>query len=732
MSTIKDVARAAGVSVSTVSNIINNKSSVNIEIYNRVMQVMKELNYRPNILAMNLRKNHMNFIGVVFDELSDHSARLLEGTVLRLEQLEYQAIIRSVKANDCEISKVINHLLSIGVKGIILCTPRLEETALQQFYAAGVPILMLDYCLRLPGFLTVDFDNAPLVRELTLSLCRRHKSVGLVTGPCRFACEQSCRTGFGDGLTAAKAEEEPAFMLELPFQRGILYEKLLIETAKSHPLPACFIVSNEFMAYCLNEALSINGRQGHMIYVLSCQKFERPATSNMVMLERDAMQCAQDAVDMLISQLRDPVLNDSPGKSLVPELPTSFSDVRGTSVPAHFPKKVLRVLLPDSPMNKSIQLLSQDFTNQTGISVQFTLKNMTELCQEIVHSCQNAAPQYDVVTFHINWLSRLTQHHHLLPLDEHLDLEALAQQYLPQVRKAYFQQKHARYGLPAEMGIQVLAYRDDLFSDPVVQKSYYNAVGLELQPPRSWTEFNIIARYFTRAYNPASPVKYGTCIAGHVPTGLIEEFWPRSWAFRGKIFDKQGLALYSPQNVKALENLCDSYRCSYPNCQTFMDAEQVQQMLNGDIAMIVTYSSYMVLGGMGRDKQIKFSHTPSNMTAIDSYLLGIPANCTVPESSTAFIQWCCSDSIAAKSLLLGRLIPKTNVVLNGEIEYLNQGLKGIFDNLEEAVSRNYFFTERADAPAFDASLADGLAQAVYGGVPAEQVLRDLQALLAQK
>ena len=50
MSTIKDVAAAAGVSVSTVSNIINNKSSVNIDLYNRVMQVMKELHYRPNIL----------------------------------------------------------------------------------------------------------------------------------------------------------------------------------------------------------------------------------------------------------------------------------------------------------------------------------------------------------------------------------------------------------------------------------------------------------------------------------------------------------------------------------------------------------------------------------------------------------------------------------------------------------------------------------------------------------
>ena len=730
MSTIKDVARVAGVSVSTVSNIINNKSSVNLEIYNRVMQVMKELNYRPNILAMNLRKNHMNFIGVIFDELSGHSARLLEGTMLRLEQSGYQAIICSVKASDCEISKVINHLLSIGVKGIILCSPRLEETSLLQFYSAGVPILMLDYCLRLPGFLMVDFDNAPLVRELTLSLCRRHESIGLITGPCRFACEQSCQAGFFDGLAAAGAKEKPAFVLELPFQRGVVYEKLLIETSKSRQLPDCFIVSNEFMALCLNEVLSINGQAGHMIYVLSCQEFERPTTANMVMLERDAIQCAQDAVDMLISQLRDPVLNDSPGKSLTSELPVSFAGIHSAGPHPCIPEKVLHVLLPDSPMSKSIQLLSQDFTNRTGIPVQFTLKNMTELYQEIVHSCQSKVPQYDVVTFHINWLSRLTQHRCLFPLDELLDFDSLAQQYLPQVRKAYFRQKHARYGLPAEMGIQVLAYRDDLFSDPVVQKSYYNAVGLELHPPRSWTEFNIIARYFTQAYNPASPVKYGTCIAGHVPTGLIEEFWPRSWAFRGKIFDKQGLALYSPQNVKALENLCDSYRYSYPSCQTFMDAEQVHEMLNGDIAMIVTYSSYMVLGGMGRDKQIRFSHTPSNMTAIDSYLLGVPVNCAASESSASFVQWCCSDNIAAKSLLLGRLIPKTNVVLNGEIEYLNQGLKGIFDNLEEAVSRNYFFTERANAPTFDASMAEGLAQAVYGGASAEQVLQNLQALLA--
>lgn len=66
MSAIKDVAKLAGVSVSTVSNVINNRSSVSLELYNRVQNAMKELQYRPSILARNLRKNQMKIIGVIF------------------------------------------------------------------------------------------------------------------------------------------------------------------------------------------------------------------------------------------------------------------------------------------------------------------------------------------------------------------------------------------------------------------------------------------------------------------------------------------------------------------------------------------------------------------------------------------------------------------------------------------------------------------------------------------
>ena len=308
MSTIKDVAHKAGVSISTVSNVLNNKSSVNIEIYNRVIRVMKELNYRPNILAMNLKKNHMGFIGVVFHELSGYSKKLLEGVLLRLEQLNYHAVVKIPRDDKIELQNTITQLIGMGVEGIILCTPHLDEKILQSIDDNMIPILMLEYCLRLPGFLTVEFDNTSLIREATELLMEQNKTVGIVTGLRRFNAEGSCWQGFVQGWKAKNGET--MFEMELPFRRGPLYKKLLTEIPKRENLPSCFIVSNEFLADCLREVLLMNGQKDHIFYVLSGQQLEKRDLPDMIMLRREVVRYAQKAVDILDRQIKEPMVND--------------------------------------------------------------------------------------------------------------------------------------------------------------------------------------------------------------------------------------------------------------------------------------------------------------------------------------------------------------------------------------------------------------------------------------
>ena len=70
MATIRDVAKLAGVSIATVSNVLGNKESVSEDMYQRVYEAMQILNYKPNPLASNLKNNRLNFIGMIVPTLS--------------------------------------------------------------------------------------------------------------------------------------------------------------------------------------------------------------------------------------------------------------------------------------------------------------------------------------------------------------------------------------------------------------------------------------------------------------------------------------------------------------------------------------------------------------------------------------------------------------------------------------------------------------------------------------
>ena len=722
MSTIKDVAAAAGVSVSTVSNIINNKSSVNIDLYNRVMQVMKELHYRPNILAKNLRKNQTNFIGVIFGEPGGYTSRVLEEVVNCIWKSEYQPIVRIVYEDDIEMKEALKCLIGTGVKGIVICSPFLDTTILEEIDKCSVPILLLDYCVHLPGVLTMEFDNTTIVEGIVQKLLESKKSVGLITGTRAFATEESCWLGFERAFQKEKGSFEKSWQLEMPFQRHRLFEKLLDQFPVQGPL--CWIVSNECFVPYIQEIMSIRGTVESELYVLSYDQDIRKNAENVHFLHRKTKRCVSDAMDMLLAQIQDPMMGDSPNRVMH----TSNRGIRRDPLQAEIKKygigKPLRVLLPDAPMKNSIIKLSSDFTNRTGVQVEFVCKNMTELLHEIVEGSTKPEKSYDVVTFHINWMSYLGKQGILRSLEKHMDLHEIWKEYLPNVRNVFLKRDYAFYGLPAEIGIQILAYRDDLFSDPAVQRNYYSTVGMELRPPRSWTEFNIIAHYFTRAFNATSPSTYGTCIAGHVPTGLIEEFWPRSRAFCGKAIEGQPMKLTSLGNVRALQHLCDSYHYSYPDCRTFMDSEQVNQMLTDDIAMIVTYNNYMLLNRGNRGKRIRFAPTPSNMTVMDSYLLGIPSSSQDVNAAAQFIQWCCSNESAQRSLLLGRVLPKQNVACSRELE--SAGMDGTFDCLEEVVFKEEMFGMHLGNSEYENIFAQGLADAVYGGQDPKLVMEELE------
>ena len=102
MATIKDVAKLAGVSISTVSIMINGNPNISTDKYNRILAAMKELKYHPSVIARSLKKQNFHFIGVVFPNFEGHYANILKGIQIILDEEKYYIIIKS---SDDDINK---------------------------------------------------------------------------------------------------------------------------------------------------------------------------------------------------------------------------------------------------------------------------------------------------------------------------------------------------------------------------------------------------------------------------------------------------------------------------------------------------------------------------------------------------------------------------------------------------------------------------------------------------
>ena len=133
MVTLKEIAEKSGVSIATVSNILNGKSNFSEETKERILEVIKETGYQPNFMARTLRAHKTNTIGVIVDDVIDFSApNLIDGLMGLCECKGYKVILENIRfyyktsyiwKNHQEykeaVNKAIQEMSVIKVDGII-------------------------------------------------------------------------------------------------------------------------------------------------------------------------------------------------------------------------------------------------------------------------------------------------------------------------------------------------------------------------------------------------------------------------------------------------------------------------------------------------------------------------------------------------------------------------------------------------------------------------------------
>lgn len=249
--TLKDIAAAVGVSITTVSYVLNDTGTVTPEVRKRVRAAAAKLGYRTNQTAKATRTGRTNTIGLILPDLTNpFFAQLAQPIQAKAHGAGYGVLLFDSHGDMEWERRGAADLLARGTDGIIWC-PAAEVDALADLRGA-VPVVVIDR--PLPGYDSVASDSYSGGAQMAEHLVGfGHHAVGLITGPLSLANARARRDGFcgrflQDGRIAW--ETENPFSIELSDKAAAM-----IDTA------ACSVIvcGNDLIAFGVVSHLHARG-----------------------------------------------------------------------------------------------------------------------------------------------------------------------------------------------------------------------------------------------------------------------------------------------------------------------------------------------------------------------------------------------------------------------------------------------------------------------------------------
>lgn len=253
--TIKDVAREAGVSISTVSRVINDSKPVTNEVKQRVLDVIKETGYVPNPLARSLVTKKSQLIGVIVPEVTDpFAAEILNGIEEISKMYNYDILLANTYSEKELEKKSINLLRAKQVEGIVMICWDLDQELVDQLDNSGIPAVYISKTNRNFDIYNVSAQNRPAARDMTEFLIEKgHKDIALMVTNYHISDLANERLeGYKEALEKAKIDyrEELVVSSGTNYSDGYAAAKELL--GKGEKLDAIFATSDEGAVGAIN------------------------------------------------------------------------------------------------------------------------------------------------------------------------------------------------------------------------------------------------------------------------------------------------------------------------------------------------------------------------------------------------------------------------------------------------------------------------------------------------
>lgn len=263
--TIQDIARLAGVSKSSVSRVLNHYPSISSELRERVMRVVQEHEFVPNVTATGLAGGKTRLIGVLTPPLTWPAIpEMLRGVAEYIEETSYEVVLYSINFEDNSHADILDRILSMRmVSGLLAILPGELSPHLTTYFQQGLPLVMIndqEQPANFP-FPWVGINNLAGAYQATrhlLDLGYRH--IAHVLGPQHYYCVVERYQGYCQALQDAGITPDPSLLLQGEFDppSGLRCALELFSREKS-AWPDAIFASNDQMAYGILEAAEKQG-----------------------------------------------------------------------------------------------------------------------------------------------------------------------------------------------------------------------------------------------------------------------------------------------------------------------------------------------------------------------------------------------------------------------------------------------------------------------------------------
>ena len=258
MATIRDVARASGVSTATVSAVVNDTAYVSPELRARVLAAVKDLGYAPSLTARNLRSGRSELIGLVVADLANpFFARVVWAAEAVVAAWGYSMVVFNSDEKPEAEKRILTQIRMLSCDGVVL-VPVGDATqgVKRDLDGKPMPTVLFGRTVADDQSDTVTIDNISAGREATNYLLDLgHKRIGTITGPLHLSTGKGRFEGMLAAMKARGLAPEPRHVRSGEFREDAAYSVARNLLQQPAP-PTALYVANGVMALGVMRAIA--------------------------------------------------------------------------------------------------------------------------------------------------------------------------------------------------------------------------------------------------------------------------------------------------------------------------------------------------------------------------------------------------------------------------------------------------------------------------------------------